>query len=340
MTRIPENFISQRLLTQMLRNKGDVAKYGEEVSTGYKVQEPGDSNYSSTVSQMRGVLEEIDGQQSRVATAMGYLQTQDSVFGDLNDVLVRANEIAAQAANETNSPETRAQLAAEVYEIRNQVISLGNSKYLGRFLFAGGADNNPAYDTGYAGAGNQFTVPGTAGDPANDVYGYTTNADASLTRTVPVTNDLSVQVNASGSGIFNDAIRGLTQLGRALSGYQTVWTTTDPPVPDQAQSVAYNFPTDFNQQTQDIQAALDLIESSRATDVVPARTAVAGRMRRLQSAESLLDLSKTSAQEILTNLQQADVFESATRLTEAQTALNASLQVTTQLLGQSILDFL
>lgn len=336
MTRIPENFISQSLLAQVLRNKADVARYGQEISTGYKVSNPGDSNFSGTISQIRGALQEISGQQDRVSTATGFLDRQDAVMGELNDVLIRANEIAAQAANETNSEVERAQLAAEVYEIRNQVVSLGNTTYLGRFIFAGGADNNPAFDPGYA--GTQFTSPASGRE--NEVIAYTTNADASLVRNVPITNDLSVQVNADGSGVFNNAIRGLTQLGRSLSGFKTVWTTTDPPVPDNAQSVAYNFPTEYTQQTQDIQSALDLIENARETDVMPARTGVAGRQRRLQSARSLLELSEVSAQEVLVDLQQADVIESATRLTEAQTALNASLTVTTQLLRQTILDFI
>lgn len=336
MTRIPENFISTSLLSDMLKNKAQVAKYSNELSTGYKVSDPGDSSYASTISQMRGTLVEIEGQKSRVSTVTGYLERQDAIFGQFNDILIRANEIAAQAANETNSEVERSQLAQEVYEIRNQIVSLANSTYLGKFVFSGGADDTPAYDSGYAAA--QFAVP--SGGQESTVYAYNTNADSGKVRTVPVTNDLAVQVNATGPAIFDDAIRGLTQLGRALSGYKTAWTSTNPPVPDNAASVAYTFPTEYTQQTQDIQSAMDLIERARENDVIPSRTAIAGRMRRLQSASSLLELSETSAKGILSNLQEADVIESATRLSQAQTALNASLSVTTQLLNQSILDYL
>ncbi|MCI5064698.1 hypothetical protein MRY87_03115 [bacterium] len=336
MTRIPENYISRSLLVSTLKNKADVARYGEEISTGYKVAAPGDSNFGSTISQMRSVLEEIEGQESRVSNARGFLERQDAVYGELNDALIRANEIAAQGANETNSAAERAQLSKEVFEIRSQVVNLANSQYLGRYIFAGNADHLPAFETNYSNA--QFSDPATA--PENEAFAYTTETDANSVRSVPVTNELSVQVNEDGSQVFREAIRGLTELGRSLAGYQTVWTSTDPLEPDPAQSVAYTLPSEYTQQTDDIQAALDRIESARETDVIPARTEVAGRMRRLQSAESLLGLSKTSAENILIELQQADVVESATRLTEAQTALNASLTVTTQLLRQSILDFL
>ncbi|NBW39568.1 hypothetical protein EBR25_01050 [bacterium] len=336
MTRIPENFISTSLLADMLKNKAQVAKYSSELSTGYKVSEPGDSSYASTISQMRGTLVEIEGQKSRVSTATGYLERQEAIFEQFNDILIRANEIAAQAANETNSEVERSQLAQEVYEIRNQVVGLANSTYLGKYVFAGGADDTPAYDTGYA--ASQFTTPSSGQE--NAVIAYSTNTDSSLVRSVPVTNDLSVQVNATGPAIFDDAIRGLTQLGRALSGFKTEWTSTNPPVPNNTTSVAYTFPTEYTQQTQDIQTAMDLIERAREQDVIPAQTAVAGRMRRLQAASSLLELSEASAKGVLSNLQEADVIESATRLSEAQTALNASLTVTTQLLNQSILDYL
>lgn len=335
-TRIPESQFAKTMLIDTQRNKNMLNKYSREISTGYKVQDPGDSNYSGTISQMREAVERISGQQRRVTTAMGYLSHQDAAMGDLNDVLIRAAEIASQAANETNSETERRQLAQEVFEIRAQVISLANTQYLGRYIFAGAADDNPAYSPN---TGSPFTVPGD-GSAADTNFVYSINSGSSEIRNVPVTDDLSVQLNQAGAGIFNEAVRGLTELGRALSGFRTVWTTTDPPVPDNAASTAYNMPDDFTQQTQDIQAALDRIEATRETDVVPTRTNIAGRMRRLQSAESLLLLGQNSAKEILANLQEADLVESATNLTQAQTALNASLTVSTQLLQQSILDYI
>ena len=63
-------------------------------------------------------------------------------------------------------------------------------------------------------------------------------------------------------------------------------------------------------------------------------------MRRLQTAESLLTLTKTSAQEVLSRIQNADETESVASLAQAQTALQASYSVTAKVLRLTIMDYL
>lgn len=334
MTRISESSINLKLLNDIVKNRVDVNRYSEEVSSGLKVQVPGDSKNSGTIAGMQDILVKAEQDRLRVSNAAGFLTHQDNALTEVNEILVRATEIAAQASNETNSENERFALAAEVYEIREHLISLANSTYQGRYIFSGGTDDTPAY---HIDGGNAFTVPSPA-TQANTFYRYDTTSGSDESRDAQLTTDLKVTINKPGDQIFQNALEGLTQLGRSLEGYRTGYTALQ--VPDAAQSTAYNFPTDFNQQSTDIQSALDMIEAARNQDIVPERTQIAGKLRRLQTAESLLGLSVTSARKVLSDFQDADVIESATQLTEAQTALNASLTVTTQLLRQSILDFL
>jgi flagellin-like hook-associated protein FlgL len=63
-------------------------------------------------------------------------------------------------------------------------------------------------------------------------------------------------------------------------------------------------------------------------------------MRRLQTAESLLTLTKSSAQEVLSRIQNADETESVASLSQAQTALQASYSVTAKVLRLTIMDYL
>lgn len=337
MTRIPESALTRQLVMDSLRAKEQVNKYSQEVSTGYKVREPGDTTQAATISQMQDMLTNISEQRKRASQVQGYLAHQDEALSSVNEVLVRANEIATQAANETNGPEERQQLVAELYEIREQVVSLANTQYLGRYVFSGQADDAPAYSLDGA---NPFTVPADTSDRASFNYVYNTNGGSDQARSVNLTESVNIDLVKPGNDIFDRAIRGLTQLTRSLDGYQTVWTTTDPPVPDGANSDSYTFPDEYEQQTQDIQDALTLIDQARSEDISPARTDIGGRMRRVQTAENLLELNERSATDILSNLQEADLIESASSLTEAQTTLNAALTVTTQLLRQSILDYL
>lgn len=334
MTRVSQTSIIAKMMIDMQRTRGEINEYSQEISTGYKASKPGDTKHAATIAQLRDNLVRIEEHSARATNVLSYLQLQEEVLGEANDVMIRAQELAQQGANETLSESERQLLADEVFQLRDHLVQLANTQFNGRYIYSGAADNAPAFSLDGA---NAFTSPAT-GD-ATDFYAYNSNSGSADVRNVRITDELTVQVNTSGDALFGGGIRALTQLGRSLEGYDTVYTG-NPPVPDQALSVAYNFPADYTAQSQDIQNVLDTIDSERTTQMVPERTNVAARMRRVQTAASLLEISETSAKEVLSNLQEADLFQSATELTQAQTTLQASLSVTTQLLQQSILNYI
>ncbi len=323
------------MMLDMQRTRGEINDYSQEISTGYKASKPGDTKHAATIAQLRDNLVRIEEHSARATNVLSYLQLQEEVLGEANDVMIRAQELAQQGSNETLAESERQLLADEVFQLRDHLVQLANTQFNGRYIYSGSADNQPAFSPD---GGNEFTDPATSGD-ATTFYAFNSNSGSSETRDVRITDELTVQVNTSGDAIFGGGIRALTQLGRSLEGYDTVYSGT-PPVPDPAQSVAYNFPADYTAQTQDLQNAIDAIDLERTTQMVPERTDVAARMRRVQTAASLLEISETSAKEVLSNLQEADVFQSATELSQAQTTLQASLSVTTQLLQQSILNYI
>ena len=327
MTRISENSLANRLLADVARNRQQIAKFSEELSSGVKVQDPGDSVVSGTISQLNGVLERVDSFGQRISAVTNFVNYQNDAITQAGDLLTRAKEIAAQGANETNSADDRYALAQAVFQLRDHMVSLANSKFQGIYLFAGAADNNPPYNA----AAYDFGVVGGL-----QRYVYTTAPGADQTRDVRVTENLTLTTNIPGNAVFDQAIQGLERLGRALSGYKT-----NPAVgaPD-GTGDAYIFPDEYSMQTLDIQSAMDALEKARTQDIMPSLVNMAGRMKRLETADSLLDLSKNSSQEVLAGLRDADVIESATNLSIAETALQASMTVSAKVLRMSILDYL
>jgi flagellar hook-associated protein 3 FlgL len=338
--RVSENQIARRLLSDALRNRVDVGRYSQELASGYKAERPGDSKYSATISQLRDTLTQVDGFKRRASAAFGLLQSQDNALASANDILVRAQELATQGANETNGAEERRLIAQELYELRTHLVNLANTQYQGRYVFSGNADDTPAFSPDL---GNPFTVPGD-GSAADTFYVYNSNPGSLDTREVRITSEVNIHVNANGSEIFGDSITALTNLARALDGYNSEYEANGAPppalIPDNAASTQYNFPDDTSLQTQSILAALDDLKSARETQVMPERVNLAGRMRRVETAESLLELSANSARDVLSGLQDTDMTVSSSNLVTAQTALTASLQVTTQMLRTTILNFL
>jgi flagellar hook-associated protein 3 FlgL len=328
MTRISENQSTRILINNTLDNKRKVAEYADELSSGYKVVLPGDSNQSGTVSQYRQTLDKIATFTTTVAQSKSFLQLQDDTINEVNDILVRVKEIASQAANETNSPESRDQLSAEIFQIRDHLASLANSTFQGRYIWGGAADNIPPY------VALTYTNPPTG--EASQRYVIDAQPGRSTTRSVQITDNLNLTVNSAAAGIFDNAIQATERIGRALAGYATTLTAG---VPDGG-GTAYTFPTDFSLQTQAIKDGIQQLDIAREGDVIPERVTIGGKLRRIDTAESLLNLEKTSAEEVLARIQNTDETESAAGLQLAQNALQASYTVTARVLRLSIIDYI
>lgn len=331
MTRISTNQSNNMLLAQMSANKVRVDKYSKEVSSGLKVSVPGDSNRAGEISQLNDEVKRIEGYTKRIVTAEGHLNFQDQIMEKASDVITRAREIAEQMANETNSPEIRNTAAKEVWGLRSQMVDLANSVYQGRFIFGGVDNDDPPFD-------QDVTTYTSWGSPESQIKYNFDNYDpppviaALPSRNVMVSDTQSVRISTPGDTIFSRAIAGIEKLGRALEGYRTDSVTPD--------YTAFNFPTEYNLQTQEIAKSLDDMETARSEDIQPERASLAERLHFLEITKSMHDFSKDAAKTQLSSLRDADAAESATGLSLAQTALQASYTVTSRILNLSIMDYI
>jgi flagellin-like hook-associated protein FlgL len=162
----------------------------------------------------------------------------------MDELLVRAKEIAQQGANEALSPSARAFLAEEVFQIRDQVVGLANSSYQGRYVYGGADDDDPPFDAGI------YNEPITG--PASIKYDFDAEIGTSQERSIKLTDDVSITINTPGDRVFGTTIEALERLGRSLSGYAT---TPDSGITDGG-GVGYVFPADYKIQTADIKKAI------------------------------------------------------------------------------------
>jgi flagellar hook-associated protein 3 FlgL len=341
MTRVSENQLVGVVVQGVQNNRERIAKFSQEVTSGLKVSNPGDSDLSGSISQFRESLSKVDAYKSRIGSANSVLSFQEEAFSQSEEVLIRMKEISEQAANETNGVETRRHMAEEVFALRDQLVTLANSKYQGKYIFGGTRDDSPPFinsDT------TDYAVPATGGASQRWIAD-TAQSGRTSSKTVNITEDLTIQINTAGTDIFSNAIYAAERLGRALSGYSTGPAAALPPatpVAPDGTGAAYDFtiPTSFAQQTQDIKTSMDLLDHAREDDILEERIGIGGKIKRLEIAESILDLTKVNTEDLLDKLQNADTVESASNLTQAQNALQASFAVTARILNLSILDYI
>lgn len=328
MTRTSEIQSQRQLVAQTIENRRRTLKFANQVSSGVKAALPSDTVDGGTIARYRETLDKIDSYTTAISGTKSLLTFQDDVLSQASDLLVRAKEIAQQGANESVDEVARKQMAEEVYQIRDHMVSLANSTYQGRFVYGGAADNNPPYDEA------AYTEP--ASGEASKRYVLDNEPGRSTTRTLSVTDDLSISILTPAKQVFGTAVESLERLGRALGGYTTTPASGTP----DGGGTAYAFPADYKQQSADIRSTIDMLDKARSNDILPERVSVGGRLRRLETGESLLALTKTSAQEVLSRIQDADETESAANLAQAQTALQASYSVTAKVLRLTILDYI
>lgn len=335
MTRITQSQTLRNSLEYISKNRERTNKYQDEVSSGIRVKEPGDDQaVAATIAQLQAAQERYEGHLKRASSLESELTFQEGVLDQTSTVLIRAKEIAAQGGNETLGFEERRLLADEVFQLRDQLVGLANSKYLGKYVWGGTDNDDPPFDAA------TYTNP--ASGPASQRYVYDADLGNNQTRNVYISDDVQIRANTAGNAVFANAIAGLERLGRSLSGYRTgpVDANGIPNGLPDGTGTAFTFPTDFTEQTQDILESMDLIEAARKNEIIPEQSSVAGRLKRVDTTRSLLDSLKGSVTDVLDRLQSADVFASASLLTEAKTALEASLTVSTKILQLSILDYI
>lgn len=330
MTRVAENGLARSILADVRRARSAVDTYGNQVSSGYKVTTPGDSDVAGSISSFRDSIARIEGYKTRIATVQSSLSFQDDILTQVDSLMVRARELATQAANEPNSSSTRLSMANEVFALRDQLVVLANSRDSTGFIFGGADNDDPPYDRVA-----DYATP-TSGLAAVR-YRFDAEPGTQQQRSTAVTDDISITVNTPGNQLFDNALYALERLGRSMAGYRT--TVDGSGIPD-GTGAAYAFPTDFQQQTQDIQVALNEVIAASRDDILPERVSLGARLSRLEAAQSIIEVNKANAEEVLGKLQNADSVEAISNLTLAQNALEASLQVTVRVLKQSIIDFL
>ena len=119
----------------------------EEIATGVRFnrssQAPADA--ASYLRNQRS-LDRLSQLERNSANARLWLDTTDTALQDAVDSATRARTLAVQGANDVNSPEARAAIAANLRQIAEEMINLSNTTVNGRPVFAGTADTAVAYD--------------------------------------------------------------------------------------------------------------------------------------------------------------------------------------------------
>jgi len=158
-SRTTHHSMGVNVLANLRGNLDRLGKLQEQLSSGRQISKPSDSP-SGTVAalEVRGQLRTA-AQYSRNATdGIGWLSTADTALTATLDGVQRVRELTLQGMSTGVASDTsRAAIATEVNQIKDSLIGLANTTFLGRPVFGGTTLGKAAYDPAgnYVGDANQ-----------------------------------------------------------------------------------------------------------------------------------------------------------------------------------------
>lgn len=148
--RITSFAIFNQLTRSLNDNLRSMSRLSNMLASGKKI-----NNLSDDVSGMMKVMDyrvsinEIERYKRNIDEAYQNLSYAETTMTSITNALTRAGELANQASTGTNTADARAALAEEVANLRDEIMSLGNSKFRSKYIFSGFKTDTPSFDAGF-----------------------------------------------------------------------------------------------------------------------------------------------------------------------------------------------
>ncbi len=206
--RVNPNYMPD-LLAALNQSQLDAQRALMQLASGSRIDQPSDDPAAAAMLIANNDQATFtNGYLESLSSIQGQLQTADSTLSSVVTALQRAISLGVEGANGTLSDTDRAAVTSELTGIRDQILSLANTSFGGRYLFAG-------------------TVTGTAPYAADGTSASGVRYDGNDgVNTVTIGNGYQMAINQPGSQLFSaaghDVFAALQSLIGALqsnSGY-------------------------------------------------------------------------------------------------------------------------
>lgn len=140
--KINQNMSAVRANSQLLRTEKKLSVSIERLSSGYKINKPGDNPAGMAISnKMRAQIAALNQAESNVSDGVSVMQIADGALNEVSSILQRMRELTVQAANGTNCLEDRQTIQAEIEQLRQEVDRVsGDTEYNTKNLLDGSSD--------------------------------------------------------------------------------------------------------------------------------------------------------------------------------------------------------
>ena len=119
---VQHNLTAMNTNRQLSGIQNSQSKSTEKLSSGYKINRAGDDAAGLSISEkMRSQIKGLNKASSNAQDGISLIQTAEGALNETHSILQRMNELATQAANDTNTTTDRNALQAEVNQLVSEI---------------------------------------------------------------------------------------------------------------------------------------------------------------------------------------------------------------------------
>lgn len=232
--RVSTVWMQQQSLNTMLDRQSNIATLNQQLSTGKRIIQPSDDPVGAARALDLGhQIADIAQYQRNITAANARLSLEDQSLGNVTNVLQRVRTLVLQGVNGSQNDATRGDIAAELVQLRQQLLGQANSQdSQGEYIYAGNRTGSAPFATQgattYMGDDGQRMVAAGAGlqvatgDPGSAVFGNIPTGNGTFTVT-------------AGAGNAGTVVAGTTSVSNPQAspsawdgnGYSIVFTAAD-----------------------------------------------------------------------------------------------------------------
>lgn len=357
--RVTDKMNQNQVLTNIQKNRSELSNLQNQAATMKRVTKPSDDPAASAkILTNRTENKNLEQFEKNISFAKNFLETTESTLAQLGEAVVRAKELAVQAASDTNGGLPREMLSTEVGEIYHSVMEISNRRLGERYLFGGQKTLTQPFNREgeYQGDDNEIRIENQKGNfvamnlTGDRIFlGNGIGQDGKIkpdSETATSVDQLQQQKLSEADRQFQNEqleenkleTRGPASVGRVqrlgdkdpvtggmginifnlISGLETAMKTND----------KYG-----------IQDALEPLDQA-LNQINMARAEIGGRVNQLNSSSEGIQKSIIDNKTVNSQLEDADLFQVMTDLNRSDAALKGSLETSHKILSMSLLDFL
>lgn len=362
--RVADKMAFNQVNSNISKNRSEMSKLQNQAATQKRVTKPSDDPVAASRvlfarSEQRGNEQFI----KNLNYAKGFLDFSEQSMNDITEIIVRAKELALSQANDAGSNEqAKRAVAAEVRQLYDQLVQIGNRKLGERFIFGGFKTTEPPFspDGEYSGDNGEMKIH--------------VDKDAFLAMNMPG-NAIFLGEGISREGVNQNSVRQPRNVEELQAQRADASAKKDSPqappaeAPTEVQArgpaslrapstlSAPNVINDYDQGVSLFKSVADLEVSLRANDkygvqesidsldealqqVILARTSLGSRVSTIDKALDSLHTIGVDTKTNISELEDADVFQVISDINKTESSLEATLSTSGKLIQKSLLDFI